>query len=200
MSDPKRKIGLTMRTVQAEGYDEPRDALAQLWPAFLATALPDADWMYLPNLPADRIVPYCEAWGINALILTGGEDAGRSKLRDESEAALLAWADSCALPVLGICRGLQFMVLAAGGQLEPVADHVAQRHGLTGAYDWQVNSYHGLGVMKLPNTYRALAHAPDGSVEAIQHTTLPWEGWMWHPEREPHFSENDIREIQRIFE
>ena len=31
--------------------------------------------------------------------------------------------------------------------------------------------------------WTALAHAPDGHVEAMQHMHLPWLGMMWHPER-----------------
>jgi putative glutamine amidotransferase len=31
----------------------------------------------------------------------------------------------------------------------------------------------------------------DGEIEAIEHTTLPWQGWMWHPEREAEFAASD---------
>ena len=199
MSDAMRRFGLTMRTVEASGYEEPRDALAQLWPAFMTAALPDADWMYLPSLLPDAITDYCDAWGLNGVILTGGEDPESSPLRDQSERSILEWAAQKSLPVLGICRGLQLMAVADGGTLEPIGNHVASRHGLDGEYDWEVNSYHSSGLLDVPKSYRELARAPDHTVEAMRHKQLPWEGWMWHPERDAPFSTDDIREIRRLF-
>ncbi len=189
-----------MRTVAADGYDEPRDALAQLWPQFLAAALPNADWLFVPSLGAMETSAYCERWGINGLILTGGEDVGTSPLRDRSEHALLVWAAEKSLPLLGVCRGMQLMSTASGAGLSRVSGHVAVRHCLHGDYDWEVNSYHTATLAEVPKQYRVLAKAPDGSIEAIRHDTLPWEGWMWHPEREAPYSSNDICEIRRMFQ
>ena len=39
--------------------------------------------------------------------------------------------------------------------------------------------------------YEILAESEDGIIEAISHKKLPWEGWMWHPEREEQFVTND---------
>ena len=39
----------------------------------------------------------------------------------------------------------------------------------------------------------------DGFIEAIAHRYLPWEGWMWHPERETPFLEQDTRRIKALF-
>ncbi len=199
MDKSAHKIGLTMRTQQADGYHEPRDALAQAWAVYLNAALPQARWMYLPSLGAGIIEKYCEAWGLDGLILTGGEDLGSSALRDESERALLAWAAARGVPVLGICRGLQMMAHAAGGQLTTVAGHVRSRHALTGRYSHEVNSFHTAGLKDCPVGYSVLATAPDGSIEAIGHKLLSWEGWMWHPERETSYSAADINSIRRIF-
>ncbi|MFX0545234.1 gamma-glutamyl-gamma-aminobutyrate hydrolase family protein [Roseovarius sp. S1116L3] len=199
MDKSERRIGLTMRTQQAEGYHEPRDALAQAWASYLEAALPEACWMYLPSLGAGKMETYCEGWGLDGLILTGGEDLDSSALRDESERALLKWAASRGVPVLGICRGLQMMTHAAGGQLTTVGGHVRARHVLTGRYSHEVNSFHTTGVTDCPEGYHVLAQAPDGSIEAIGHDTLPWEGWMWHPEREASYSADDINATRRIF-
>ena len=42
-----------MRVDIAARYDEPRDALAQSWAAFMADALPLARWMPIPNIGAE---------------------------------------------------------------------------------------------------------------------------------------------------
>ena len=36
-----------------------------------------------------------------------------------------------------------------------------------------------------------LAQSEDGNIEAMIHKELPWEGWMWHPEREEIFTKID---------
>ena len=199
MSNTAYRIGLTMRTQQAEGYYEPRDALAQAWAHFLQVALPDAQWMYLPSLGDNRIKSYCENWHVNGLILTGGEDVGDSPLRDETERTLLSWAENKALPVLGICRGLQLMTIAAAGTLNPIDGHIRARHRLQGVYNHEVNSYHAMCLAGCPQGYKVMARGDDGSIEAIRHVRLNWEGWMWHPEREENFSKHDIDAIRRIF-
>ena len=46
-----------------------------------------------------------------------------------------------------------------------------------------------------PNDYHVLARSEDGEIEAIHHDKYPWEGWMWHPEREENFDERDLKKL-----
>jgi N5-(cytidine 5'-diphosphoramidyl)-L-glutamine hydrolase len=199
MSNSALRIGVTMRVLEAQGYHEPRDALAQNWSSFIGTALPDATWLPLPNLGAGAIRVYCEKWAINRLILTGGEDIGTSAVRDETERDLLAWAKERSVPVLGVCRGMQMMATCSGAALKPVEGHVRTRHVLQGDFMHEVNSFHNYGLAECPHGFRVTAIAEDGGIEAIRHTGLAWEGWMWHPERETPAQPADIDQLRKLF-
>jgi putative glutamine amidotransferase len=118
--------------------------------------------------------------------------------RDEVELALVRWALVDGKPVLGVCRGLQLVNLAAGGTLyQDLAEqmpgsikhdyfpfggryprdylahevHVAERTKLAeifGAGALKVNSMHHQGVRRLGDQLVASALAPDGLVEGIE--------------------------------
>lgn len=193
------RIGVTMRVLEAQGYYEPRDALTQVWSNFLGVALPNAAWLPVPNVGANGIRIYCEKWGINRLILTGGEDIGVSAIRDETEQELLIWAKECAVPVLGVCRGMQMMAVWAGVALKPVEGHVRTRHILQGDLVREVNSFHNHGLAACPRGFYVTARAEDNGIEAMCNPELRWEGWMWHPERERPVQSADIDRLQRLF-
>lgn len=108
------------------------------------------------------------------------------------------------MPALGICRGLQMMAVWAGVDLVRKEGHVGSRHQLVlpaGNDEWPatVNSYHNWGLASCPAGFEIAARAEDGSIEAIRHIELPWEGWMWHPEREVQFFPQDIKRLKRLF-
>ncbi|HET7320955.1 MAG TPA: gamma-glutamyl-gamma-aminobutyrate hydrolase family protein [Longimicrobiaceae bacterium] len=203
----RRRIGLTMRTDSPAQYDEPRDGLARDWAEFLAFALPELLWLPVPNLGA-AAVEYARELEIEGLILTGGADPATDRLRDETEEWLLREAAARALPVFGVCRGLQMLLRFLGApSLERVPEcHIARRHQvrfLGGDSDGvvEVNSFHryGLREERLPAACEPLAVAEDGWVEAVRATSLPFAGAMWHPERERPFRALDRRLIRRIF-
>lgn len=189
-----------MRITATAGYLEPRDAIAQDWAVFLASILPEAAWMPLPNLGREHIRAYCESWGVNRLILTGGDDIGATPLRDETEQELLAWASEMALPVLGVCRGMQLMALRTGCPLVSIQGHVGIRHLVTGTIAKEVNSFHTYVPQACPEGFDVLAQASDGTIEAIRSVHKPWEAWMWHPERESApFDPIDKQRIRNLF-
>lgn len=151
--------------------------------------------------------PVLESWikavKPGALVLSGGNDIGEYPSRDTTERYLLAWAEAKCVPVLGICRGLQMMSVWAGTDLVKREGHVGSRHQLVVSdqkLEWpsSVNSYHNWGLASCPDGFEIAVRAEDGSIEAIKHTTLPWEGWMWHPEREVPFAPQDIKRLNRL--
>lgn len=187
-----RRVGITQRQVELPERDEVRDALDArlprlLWelglvPVPLANDVTDAD-------------AYLGALHLDAFLLSGGDDVGEPPARARIERSALDLAARRGLPLLGICRGMQAVVTACGGALVPVDGHVATRHAVDGPLTGlrEVNSFHALGVLPegLPDELRALALAPDGTVEAVRHREHPWTAIMWHPERERPFVADD---------
>ncbi|MGE5491995.1 MAG: gamma-glutamyl-gamma-aminobutyrate hydrolase family protein [Actinomycetota bacterium] len=178
---------------------ERRDALDQRLAAWLSLA----GYLAAPvpnRLAGDKaLLPWLTALRPAALLLSGGNDIGDAPERDQTESQMLDYAESRGIPVLGICRGMQMLAARAGSPAEPVTGHVRTRHVLTGELSGEVNSFHNFGFHHCPDGYLATAQAEDGSIEAIRHRELPWEGWMWHPEREPDFSSRDLDRLKALF-
>ncbi len=194
---PKR-IGLTLRVDHAR---ERRDALDQAWYRVLEDV--GLTPVLLPNRPTcPSGAAVLQEERLEGLILTGGNDLSHlpnaglaAPERDALERSLLEAASRLGLPVLAVCRGMQHLVHHHGGSLRPVENHVARPHAVSATdeasplirADREVNSFHDWGLLPedLPEDLRPAAIASDGTVEAVEHATLPQWGIMWHPEREP---------------
>ena len=200
----KVKIGISQRVDNVISHAEYRDALDQRLSNWVAACecipVPIPNNLVDLTLPNDN-QPILDEWltelNIDAILLSGGNDLGEVISRDLTEKYLLFWAEKLYKPVLGICRGMQMMSVCAGSDLVKVSGHVATTHNLVieklyaETLPKLVNSYHKLALKKIPDTYVLLAKSEDGSIEAIKHKSLPWEGWMWHPERQKRFNKED---------
>jgi len=132
----------------------------------------------------------------------GEHDDAAEPERDDFELKLFAAATDRELPILGICRGLQLINVATGGSLnQHVPEHagftqppatllhdIQTTHGsvLHSIYgdDHQVNSLHHQTVERLGTGLRMTA-SHDGSVEGVEHESLPIVAVQWHPEMLP---------------
>lgn len=169
------------------------------------------------GLSADELLT-----GFDGLLLAGGGDVdparygeaahptiyGMERDRDDTEFALVQRAIEDGVPTLAICRGLQVVNVALGGNLHqhlpendaliphgtPVLDEsvyhdiqlsagsrVAKACGtdtVTG------RSHHHQAVDRLADGLVAVGWSPDGLVEAVEPESAP--GWLvavqWHPE------------------
>lgn len=157
---------------------------------------------------------YFEALRIDGIILSGGGDVqpvlyggtllaqgSYSAERDDTEEILLTIAREQDIPVLGICRGMEFINVHFGGKIQSTADtpntleHDETRHlitlsdeSLTRAVgrDVEVNSYHRMVIAssQLASSLTAFATASDHTIEGLYHPEFALAAIAWHPERE----------------
>lgn len=215
MTEYRPLIGLSGRRKSAGSMVGMPDVLAGL----------EGDWYYgnyalgvleaggLPvNLPSD-VDPELFVGRLDGILLSGGTDIGAQNYgaesdaaaypaeatRDEFELALLAGATKAAVPVLGICRGLQMINVFAGGTLhQHVPEHarsndpptllahavkISAGSVMSDLYgeSLDVNSLHHQTVDRLGADLNITATS-DGTVEALEHASLPIVAVQWHPE------------------
>ncbi|MBS3109536.1 gamma-glutamyl-gamma-aminobutyrate hydrolase family protein [Candidatus Woesearchaeota archaeon] len=166
----------------------------------------------IPNSTSD-IEQYFTQLPVKALIITGGGDVdpklygGKRKegmelssMRDATEKKLMAYAVEHKLPVLGICRGCQFINVFFGGKVitgikDAVGEtHVGVEHGIKVVdasvqavlgKKGKVNSYHdhGMTEKELAKGLKPFALSEKGVIEGYYHESLPIAAIIWHPER-----------------
>lgn len=158
---------------------------------------------------------------IDALLLTGGADhnplwSGQqpqpglhniNQARDLPELLATRLACNRQMPILGICRGMQTIAIALGGEVCQDIPHTPQLikhsqeadrmepthsvdiepasalHGIFGTDRIFVNSFHHQAVTSPGKGMRITATAPDGTAEAMESTChKPVIGVQWHPE------------------
>ena len=175
----------------------------------------------------------------DGFLFTGGQDVtpsfyGSERLavcgqtspeRDEMEAVLLSEALAADKPVLGICRGIQFINAALGGKLyqDLPSEHPSEiNHHQSPPYDVpahqdlilkdtplysvledllqdgkiQVNSYHHSAVKKLSPKLCAMALSTDGIAEAVY---CPAHTFLWAVQWHPEFDYEKNEASRRIF-
>ncbi len=171
-----------------------------------------------PRVDADADMARAVVSRLDGLILAGGVDVDPGRYaarphasvqearpdRDAFELALAAVTRQLDLPVLGICRGMQVMAVAAGGTLHQHLPDVVghQEHspgpGVYGSHPVRtvegtmvsallgqevvIPSYHHQSVSSHPG-YLPAAWAPDGTLEAMEHPASRFRlAVQWHPE------------------
>jgi len=147
----------------------------------------------------EHLVSFLEKLKPHGVLLSGGNDIGESRERDETELAMISYAEQKKLPLLGICRGMQMMAYSAGVRTVPIIGHAGTRHKISGEIFGDVNSYHDFCISECPDGYAVISISDQNTIEAIKHLQLPWEGWMWHPERELNFDKRDVDRVQSLF-
>lgn len=162
---------------------------------------------------------------IDGLMLAGGNDLDPAvygadphpetqspqRERDRGEFALVSGALARDMPLLAICRGMQVMNVARGGDLiQHLPEHIESTvhrevvgvfsdHSVTIAPDSllaeilgpaaPVKSHHHQAAARLGAGLTAVAWSDDGTVEALEDTKRSFAlGVQWHPEEGPDLS------------
>ena len=205
------RIGLSTRIFSSDTYVEHRDGLAQDWAGFLEKLgyVP----IFIPNTLL-KIDEFLSDLSLDMIILTGGgscpaqltiETHDLQNKRNLMERALLEYSVANNTPLLGVCRGFQFINTYFGGaitrslkDLEKISgNHIATEHkvffverdwaNLNGTSQMQVNSFHDDGILvgQLASCLDITAVSDEERflVEGFRHKSLPISGIQWHPER-----------------
>ena len=196
------RIGISMRVTSDSQFHEKRDGISHDWLRFLRSI--ELEPVLIPNFVNEK-----ESYDIKALILSNGNDIGLfdndgkdssdlSCERDETELWLIRHAIKNKIPVLGVCRGMQFINGYFGGGLKKINDlmsHVSNNHAVD-IIDSKfvsilgnqptVNSFHKFGIFEdsISKNLRIFAlHSQHQICEGLYHPELPVMGIQWHPER-----------------
>jgi len=207
----KRTVLVTQRLIRDEKFGEEREALDVRWAALLN----EAGLIAIPVPSRGDIDAFLERIeDVAGLVLTGGNDLSRvnddplSKYRDDFEGDLCTKMESRKVPILGVCRGLQFLASRKGFSLRNVEGHAGTRHLLqlqSSSYRFrefegvEVNSYHHYGIEGENDSLQVTACAQDGTIEAFEHKELAVLGIMWHPERLTPPRDGDLELLRRSF-
>jgi putative glutamine amidotransferase len=162
---------------------------------------------------------------LDGLLFSGGSDIeptvygaephpsvnGTRPDRDRAELALMEAALARDMPVLAVCRGMEVLNIARGGDLvqhlPDVVGHEDHKHtpGVFGDHDVElkagsrlsrllgdrapVKSHHHQGIGRLGENLVETAWAEDGTVEGLEDPSRPFAlGVLWHPEQGEDFA------------
>lgn len=221
---PKPVIGISTGTAVRPGWSEYEpEVLADHVLRCFSDEVVEAGGLpvYLPTVGTDELADALIA-EIDGLILSGGGDVAPDlyndqphprlgqvdRARDRFEMALVRRAVDRGRPILAVCRGIQVLNVALGGNLyqdlssereggiqhhqkapHDVATHRvwidenSRLHQITGQKQPMVNSRHHQAVKDIADHLVRAATAPDGVVEAVEHVEAAFViGVQWHPE------------------
>ena len=169
-----------------------------------AGACPEGGYCPAPDLSYDGLV-LCGGGDLDCTLF-GQENNGSDPpdhARDSAEMALFRAFYDAGKPILGICRGMQLINVALGGDMiQDLPAYILPFHGRAGRdlvhpirteegsllrtlYGpvLRVNSFHHQAVGRMGTGLFVTARSEGGVAEALQHESAPIWGYQFHPER-----------------
>lgn len=165
------------------------------------------DPIVLPNhlikQPNKMIRSFLKKLNPKGIVLSGGNEVDKKSIRYKMQLFLIKYSQSHRIPILGICQGMQMMAVLNKSKLIKVKNHVRKKHKLVNLtkekFPSVVNSYHEYSIKNCPKNFFITTKSSDKNIESIKHNFLPWEGWMWHPERDKKINKINNFRIKKIF-
>jgi len=179
-------------------YGEPTDVLEARYVTYFAK-------LGVVVYPVSNFLPeeHLSDKGFDVLILTGGGDLparyyreprpeGKQPHRDVTERRLIEHFRECGKPILGICRGMQYINALLGGKISRLDRLVVERpirvdHPVEVAGErWLVNQFHNDDIFLADLAQKLEPLAMDRENGIVEAFTAPGEqilGLQWHPER-----------------
>lgn len=209
------RIAVTTRKIFNPNYYESYNAISDDWLNYFALINVE------PVLFTDNIkkpISFFNSLKCNGLVLLNGEDTNlkikKTKFqsgtkRDFIEYNLVKNCISKNLPILGICRGHQFINLYFGGTNQKIKNHVNVNHKIKiidkkfkkkfNLDTMMVNSFHNLGVLKEELGKKLEPWAvKDNFVEGFYHKEHKILSIMWHPERRKKSNKLELKMIKQF--
>ncbi|MDC3027421.1 gamma-glutamyl-gamma-aminobutyrate hydrolase family protein [bacterium] len=194
-------IGITQRIDNYPSRDEVREALDYR----LQLILNKLNFVCVPISAYSSKESLTELFQLfSGFVLSGGNNIGEYPKRDKLEKFILEYSTLRNIPVLGICRGMQFILHHEKFSLVQFENHINTRHKIyfvDNNKSLVVNSFHNFGVLhtSISGPIKSLAYSKDNCSEYIKHKFYPWTGIMWHPERDNKISNFDYSLINEVF-
>ncbi len=192
----RKYVGISLRVVLVDKFNEKRDVLSQDWTKFLEKI--NAYPILIPNT-LSNVEEFFSKIHIDVLVLSGGDNIGEYPERDETEKRLINFAIKKNIPILGVCRGMQILNDYFGGTtiIANNQQHVGKSHTVDlinpkfsqnfGKNLLNVNSFHN-NIITHENLGKNLEPfalcTNDDTVEGFFHKNFSIIGVMWHPERD----------------
>ncbi len=142
---------------------------------------------------------------IEGVIFSGGNDLyhlNKKKenfFRDKEEKKLFKYFSIKNMPILGICRGFQFIAHKFDGSIVKSKNHIKKKqkiyllkNNFLKDKSLYVNSYHKFSVNFLPKNFEIIARHKDKSIEIARYKKIYC--LMFHPERK-NYSQKKIDQL-----
>lgn len=216
------RVGITQRLDLISVYEEWRDSLDQRWFHFLES-------LEIILLPIPNSIKNVESWlecqMIDAVIFSGGGDINIEYVkksmqntpnaplkldysncsRERTEILIFEYCSRKKIPMIGVCRGAQFLNVTLGGEIKSLNGHVSTEHVITPSnlvetpeyvslLPTRVNSFHQYGITQelLSKVLTPIATC-ENTVEAFVSFRYRILGIMWHPERDTQLDQTTIK-------
>ncbi len=207
-----KRIGLTMRVDKENDYFEIRDSLSKDWLVFIKKlgCIP----VLIPNISSFSDEEL-ENLKFQALILTSGGHSNIKKggklnklcnARDYVETLSFNFALKKNIPILGVCRGMQFIYKFYGGSLEKLKNksHVnkIKKINFDQGESRSVKCFHDFicSNKEIPDELNVFARYSTNQIAGIKHNSKKILGIQWHPERKHPSMLDDFKLIKNFIE